>query len=368
MRLAKMSRERVLSLLVLLLSGVAPISGQVRTGSVTGTVTCSDGNFPARGASVKLIPVDPNGSSSDSRAQDSQSTKTDFSGEFQFSTVNPGEYVLDATLQGYRDEQRSSTILSTDTKDKDKGHDHAALSHVNVKPGITAQRDLILRRAASISGQISVDLGGVLIGMPVIAEKIQNEFDSTQVGKPKFSESTMTDDRGDYRISGLEPGKYMISILVREAFFGVASLDSGTLSPVPQRPGTADLEVFAPGVLEQSSAKVIDVGDADDLSGENISIPVSKLHSISGTIFRDGQPVGGVAVSVRHEGGTSPLHGAISMPNGSYRFDLLPEGSYVITSTIPNLPGSTVPQNESMNVRITGSDILDANIDLRTFK
>src|SRR6266702_3984689 len=191
--------------------------------------------------------------------------------------------------------------------------------------------------------------------MPVIAEKIQNEFDSTQVGKPKFSESTMTDDRGDYRISGLEPGKYMISILVREAFFGVASLDSGTLSPVPQRPGTADLEVF-------------DVGDADDLSGENISIPVSKLHSISGTIFRDGQPVGGVAVSVRHEGGTSPLHGAISMPNGSYRFDLLPEGSYVITSTIPNLPGSTVPQNESMNVRITGSDILDANIDLRTFK
>jgi hypothetical protein len=74
--------------------------------------------------------------------------------------------------------------------------------------------------------------------------------------------------------------------------------------------------------------------------------------------------------------GSTPIgavqdHEAISMPDGSYRFDLLPPGSYTIQAKTMGSSsfGSSGPNERSIfgrvGILLNDTDVLDANIDLR---
>ena len=63
------------------------------SGSVEGRVICNDGNFPARGASVELIPLArllPNEASGSGPSQASPATSSDFAGVYILPAVEPG--------------------------------------------------------------------------------------------------------------------------------------------------------------------------------------------------------------------------------------------------------------------------------------
>ena len=63
-------------------------------GSVEGHLTCSDGNVPARKATVRLIPLSvflPKSQSPQNRALKPLETITDFDGYYLFPTVPSGE-------------------------------------------------------------------------------------------------------------------------------------------------------------------------------------------------------------------------------------------------------------------------------------
>lgn len=95
------------------------------------------------------------------------------------------------------------------------------------------------------------------------------------------------------------------------------------------------------------------------------------LHSIGGTVTQGGTPIGGIDVSVQHPNGAVQDHEAISMRDGSYRFDLLPPGSYTIQAKTMGSSsfGSSGPNERPIlgrvGILLNDTDVLDANIDLR---
>jgi len=348
------------------------VRAQQPSGAITGYITCSDGNFPARGATVDLIPVARllSGASGSSTANSARTT-TDFGGSYEIWTVSAGTYIVNATFDGYSDDLKLvRSVLERYSVDDQKSL-LAAFPQVTIKPGTNARKDLVLRRAASISGRVAVDLGGTagktLVTASLVSGSLVGASSSDSIAKSiSYSQSGVTDDRGYYRIAGLPPGKYRLSAVLKEAFFGTRLSGGENIVIEPQRSGVAQLTVFAPEALEETAAKLIDVQDGDEVTDADITVPTRLVHSIGGTVTHGGAPTGGIDVSVQRQGGSVQDYESISMPDGYYRFDLLPPGTYTIRAKPMGSAESGVrPLLGQVSIQLIDTDVLDANIDLR---
>jgi protocatechuate 3,4-dioxygenase beta subunit len=83
-----------------------------------------------------------------------------------------------------------------------------------------------LTRSAAINGRVVDTNGETLVGVRVYADRIDPEPD-TPPGLVKFV--TTTDDRGDYRVGGLPPGRYSVT--------AVSAQDPGAVLTLDLRPG-----------------------------------------------------------------------------------------------------------------------------------
>jgi len=339
---------------------------QDATGSVMGRIICSDGNTPARGANVYLVPLaDP----SSQRAK-SENTESDFSGAYEFGLVRPGTYVVGAGLEGYSDDLKLVTPTLAHASFEEQQKTAAAFPQVTVMPGASARMDLVLHRAAAISGRVTVDAGGLPGRLQITATRVSAESSESgaaaETQKPdpltQFPQSSVTDDRGAYRIAGLPAGKYRISARITESYFWDSSGKDEGVSLVATRPGLAELTVYAPEALNAADARLIEVRDADEITDADISVPTRKLHSIGGFVTSGGSPRSGVSIELQRQSSTVPYpYNALTIDGGSYRFDLLPSGAYTLRAIQQGVPNTALG---SASVQLVDSDILDANIDL----
>jgi hypothetical protein len=348
------------------------IYAQNPSGSISGHVICNDGNVPARGASVELIPLAgllPNSTSAGQSSRDSLRGTTDFSGFYSLPLVEAGTYIVNAKASGYSDDLRLvRAVLDRYTPDQRRSL-LAAFPQVTIKPGGAVRQDVVLRRAAAISGHVMVDLGGTTPAS-VTATLVASSLIGSAAGegsiKPvSFSQSALTDDRGVYRIPGLPPGSYRLSVRLTENFFSAKPGGPQLVTIVPQRTGSADLTVFAPEALEQDDAKLIKVADGDEATDADISIPTRLLHSIGGTVTQSGAPLAGASISLESQGHRLLNFDALSMPDGSYQFDLLPPGNYTVIARM-YIPGRASEGSASgrITTQLHDSDVMDADVDI----
>lgn len=353
-----------------LLLSILPVEPQTAGGSVSGLIVCSDSNAPARDANVALIPLSrilPQTPPSDASKSTSPSTSTDFSGVYEIGSVAPGTYIVSATLDGYRNDLQLALSRLDGLTSDEKRKLVAELPQVTVKAGVDTRKDLILRRAAAISGRVLVDTGGFPGRGSVTATRMPDEG-STGVPSPKykdpepFTRSAVLDDRGMYRIAGLPEGMYRLSIRISEAYFGVKAANRGDMQIVPVRSGTGELIVYAPEALDQANARVIEVKDRDEITDADITIPTRLLHSIAGIVTEYGAPRAGMAISFQRVGAPVEPYNAVSLSDGSFRFDLLPSGTYTLRA-FPTA-GSLGTASGETTVQLQDADILDAIIDV----
>jgi hypothetical protein len=290
-------------------------------------------------------------------AQQHLGTTTDLDGNYAVPSVFPGVYVINARLPGYgQDFEIVRQVLNRFPPDRQKEL-LDQFPQMVVHSGGAARQDVVIRRGAAITGRVTFDSGGALSGVGVTATLISGNLignaESADASKPAYFWNIRgtTDDRGTYRIAGLPQGNYRIEAQVNK---NATDAGSGTLT------------AFAPEALTEADAKPIAVGDGDELTDVDISIPMRLLHSIAGTVTRRGMPVVGASLTIQRQGQTGTKE-FVSNSNGTYRIDLLVSGTYFIEARYPPAGEENRGPSErsKVSVLLGDSDVLDANLDLR---
>lgn len=402
--------------LALLIAGI-PLMAAAPTGSVEGRVICSDGNVPARGATVELIPLsnllprEPSYRPSSTMRRNLQQlavsaprrvkfvwplkSRTDFNGNYALASVPAGTYVVYASEAGYSSDFPLVRKVLDQFTNEQREKLLANFPEVTLEAGGTASKNVVIYRGGAISGRVIIDTGGTpgktVVTAAMVSSDLLGDMNDSERKKPlHFALTGTTDDRGVYRIAGLPSGTYRIQVELIEKFY---SQHLGNFSP--SRTGTAGLTVFAPDALQQRDAKLVKVEAGDELSDIDITVPMSRLHSISGTITQGGEPLARGFVSLAPQGQkhdeadsnsfnddsyqevctvtgmvcANGANDATTMPDGSYRFDLVPPGTYTIKAQLrptftESANGHSAAASAKITIQVNDRDVLDANIDI----
>jgi len=212
---------------------------------------------------------------------------------------------------------------------------------VNVAAGESITKvDFTLVRGGVVTGRITDAQGN-----PVISERVSVVAKDATAQGPQmaFMEGprNKTDDRGIYRIYGLSPGNYRVSVGQAAGAGGVSVMGMG---------GSQYLKTFYPGVQDESKATLVEVNEGSEIT--NIDITPGKPaggFSVSGRAVDadSGQPVASAYIAysqVEDEelqmGGLS-FTGAQTDANGKFRLEGVKPGRYAAFTMAAGQESST---------------------------
>lgn len=295
------------------------------TGTITGRVMIGD--KPAQGVAIVLMPLNAYGID---RKPATRAT-TDAEGEFRLTNVAAGRYqvmpiapalVAPNTTPNFRDQGKS----------------------VNLAEGETIEKiDFTLVRGGVITGRVTD-----AEGRPVIGENVRlalagqsNESRGSFFYNPFLYQ---TDDRGIYRVYGIQPGRYIISV-GEDGKSGMVRMGFGR--------SVFYTRTFHPGVTEDSRAGVIEVTEGSEATNVDITLGRrSTTYAVSGQIVdsETGKPLPNVAAGygALREGEKQMGafgFGARSDAEGRFRFEGMLPGRYAAFTA----PGE---ENDSYSVPV----------------
>lgn len=312
---------------------------QEATGTVTGHVYCADTNGPARLARVMLEPVsDVNNAArpGNTNLASMNSIQTGLDGSFTMKGVKLGVYYVIAEMPGYLS---SLSGLS----EEEWGHPTAAvadrmakaLQRVSVDADRVAIVNLSLERGAAVSGTVSFDDGSPAAGVRIKAlrQKSDGSWDEVQSRaiRPMLDSGITTNDLGQYRIAGLTAGHYVIEADLSRSDVNASTYRGATMS-IEER-SQYSLSFFSGGRLKANKDAAFGLATGEFRPGEDIVIPLSKLHSVSGTVVTasDGRPVNVGDISLLFGDDQKQLARATTDPKtGEFRFYFVPEGHFIL--------------------------------------
>jgi protocatechuate 3,4-dioxygenase beta subunit len=241
-------------------------------------------------------------------------TTTDDDGKYQLTGLAPGQFTIMPLAKAF--------VVGT------SGAYTQPRQSITVGEGETIEKiDFALVRGGVITGRIT-DTDG----RPVIGERVSVVAkDVPDPGRPMTifdGPRNMTDDRGIYRIYGLAPGSYKVSIGLTAAAGNVAIMGMG---------GSQYTKTFYPGVAEEARATILEINEGSEISNIDIVARKSALGtSVSGRVVDadSGQPVPNVFVAYSSlNAGTQQLggmnfSGSQTDANGKFRLENVQTGRY----------------------------------------
>jgi hypothetical protein len=331
-------------------------AAQVGTASIAGVVIAAADKHPIGYARVTLN-------------NSARITYTNAKGEFLFPKLPAGPYSISVQANGYLGMYFGQTrsgrpgvkqILAADEERK----------------GIV----LAMHKGGVVSGHVVGPDGRPLAGVNVgtlrksWAQDGSTVFDWSGQGK--------TDDRGDYRITDLIAGSYLVyvfppTIIGREDRTGVGE---------PQRLATEGMiQTFYPGTTEPASAMPLTVEVDGERPGIDFSIQPTAMWTVSGRvdgvvaramltgprIGTERQLSGGsvrLAPSVQAAGGklaSNSGRGPFARvgPDGRFRFEAVPPGQYELLYQVGSDPTTTRLAFGVSTVAVVDRDIENATVD-----
>ena len=184
--------------LALLLVFAASIAGVAQDAPLTvqGRVVAADNRSALPRARVTVLYSDP-----------LLSSYTNDRGEFSIAAPRADSFTLSVVKAGYAEVRVTLQ--------------RAALAAAPVRDVVMA-----LTRSAAVNGLIVDTRGETVVGLSVYADRLDPDAE-TPAGLVKFA--TTTDDRGEYRLGGLPPGKYSVT--------ATGAQDPGAVVRLDLRPG-----------------------------------------------------------------------------------------------------------------------------------
>jgi hypothetical protein len=319
---------------------------------VTGRVFCADTGQPARFAGVQLIADQPAkapgfdpatlgkgpnfeklfASALTSVMKGSNlSTVTGLDGSFSLDKVPPGIYYVVAQLPGY---QSPLSQLSQLERIKADAATLKAVESTAEKIVIQANQgahvDIRLERGASISGTVRYDDGSPAPGVAPILMVMEQNGKWKELGSLGTLPTT-TNDRGHYRIFGVQAGKYALKAALPTM---QASVGLGASVALHMNMGDA-LLVYSGGALREADVKPVEVGQGQDIDGIDIIFPLNNLHSVSGSVVAksDNHAVDSGTIELEDSETKAKLRTTLIEHDGGFHLNYIPDGQYILRVT-----------------------------------
>ena len=232
------------------------------------------------------------------------STRTADNGQFRITNLPPGRYTVRAQAPGLASEEQSPGAFGRE---------------VSLAPGEMRENiNFALVRGGVITGRVT-DASG----RPLVEELITITVSSANGPRPYFDNFEMmkTDDRGAYRIYGLPPGRYKVSV-GEGGGSRYRRLDYGQ----GYYPHT-----YHPNVQEESKAGIIEVAEGSEVSGVDIIVGQRlRTYEASGRIVNaeTGKPQPGIKWG--YDGSAVSTFGTLSDEHGGFRITGLMPGRYSV--------------------------------------
>jgi hypothetical protein len=329
------------------------------SGAVIGHIYLDDTKAPGRKATVYLEPVAPmQADMPPDRVGGHDSgpvtlvVETRFDGSFAFTHVPTGSYYVVATCPGY-----ISSYLALSLAEARSGYGEWAplgpdqkaarnrilqsLPRVDVQSNLPVAADVVLERGGAVSGTVAYDDGGPAAGLRVAVlarmmrdgKETWDSIDSTS-HHTSFALPLVTDDRGNYRISGLPAGKYVVVVDVdfSDTKRYVSSSGGGTYV---SNAHTALLSIYSGNTPRKKDAAAFTIQTREERTGEDIVIPMSKLHTIKGNIIsaHDGHIVNSGGVVLLNADDHFPVaQESLTEDEPSFTLSFIFEGEYILSS------------------------------------
>ena len=282
--------------------------GETATASISGRVVGQVG-VPLAGVSVFTMQgVDGGG----------WVAETDASGRYRIDRLSAGEHTVRAIKNGYPSRTYGQVSLRA-------GQESGSI-------------DFTLSRGAAIAGTIVDEFGDPMEGVVVDVRQIlmvegRPRADAQDVmavalaaapqtigGRVVSIRGRQTDDRGRYRIFGLQPGKYVVQAVRRDR------------SATP----SADLAMFYPGTPAIDQAAQVNLGPEAEVAGIDLVLRLQRGHRIAGTVTgSDGRPARiSIELARSDRSGTIETQPVRQMTaGGSFTFSDVAPGEYVVQAT-----------------------------------
>jgi hypothetical protein len=293
-----------LTLLAIPVSGhQAPPAGASATAKISGRVTAVDTGRPIRRATLRLVSYEV--------MRQARTAVTDDDGRFEFAGLLAGRYQLNAAAERY---------LGLEFGQRRPPEPGRPIDLAEGQQFTNA--DLSLPRASAIEGVVVDEFGDPVPNISVViyrSEFVAGRRRLMPLGNPAGVRPT--DDKGQFRLSGLTPGDYYVG-----AMSGVftESNETGGFAPT-----------FLPGVIETASATPVRLGFGDTASNLKLALVPAAMGTMSGKLVDPaGQPIGGGTIlltpSERSSAQVFHIARSVSDRDGSFTLRNVPAGSYTI--------------------------------------
>jgi hypothetical protein len=200
-------------------------------------------------------------------------------GRFEIADLPAGRYTLNATRAGYLPMSYGQSRAGEAGRPIELAEGQAF-----------ANADFLLPHSALISGHIFDEAGEPLAGANVLT--LQMRFFNGRRRLTPVRGNAVTDDTGQYRLSGLEPGEYYVQASSRETWEANPP-DKEMLGFVP---------TYYPASPSPAEAQRVVVRAGQEVSAIDIGLIPGKVGKVSGTVVNaQGVPLAGENVSLSFE-------------------------------------------------------------------
>jgi 5-hydroxyisourate hydrolase-like protein (transthyretin family) len=301
--------------------------------SLSGTVVNSVTGEPLNKVDLRLEPLNR-------QATHVAVTQSDGEGRFALVDLDPGGYRLIGSRSGYFE-------MSYGARRPDSDGSVVRLESGQSLNGLNFK----LTPSAVISGTVRDSDGEPLEGAHVTLASLTYRH-----GRPRVqgSDSTDTDDRGEYRFRGMAAGKYYIGVEPKE--HGWDSVDhSASAGPME-----TSVPTMYPGVSDIGATAPIEVSTGRRVTGIDVTLLRSRVFRVTGRLVNG--PTAGRLTLVLSDAKNAGMRDCSIRTStrdaaGDFEFRGVPPGSYELTVGDQSLQGRT-------SVVVGASDLEDIRVTL----
>jgi len=245
------------------------------------------------------------------------SAVTDAAGKFRIENIEPGEYYLDHRKTGFVG-SRNSFGFSTRALKLGAGEALAGLRYS-------------LLPQAIVTGHVVDDEGEPVQGVRVMLLRFRYVGGSKRAMQ---AGQAQTNDRGEYRIINVQPGKYYVQANVQRQ-----GMDDGSASPATAAgaPRTVFVSTYYSSAADIAQAARIEVQAGLELTGQDIALRKERVVRVSGKVLEaDGSPARRALVMFgRTDGfmGGFSTAGAPADENGKFTANSIRPGQYTVIAS-----------------------------------